>query len=903
MKSRSCTEVKGGEPDRTERGRAEGSLRISEEKFSKAFRCSPDPITISTLSEGRFLEVNDSFLQMMEYTRQEVIGHTSTELKIWPDPESRSRLRQMVERQGAVRNLELEFRVKSGQRHVGLFSAEIIELEGEPCLLVAMRDITAQKRAEEETRARARQQEAVAHLGRCALAGADLSALMDEAVRLVAQGLQTEYSDVLELLPDGHAFLFRAGVGWSQELIDLATLSADPDSLAGFTLLSDEPVIVQDYRSEPRFRIPPLVHDQRLVSGLSVIILGQDRPFGLLCAHTTGQRLFTGDDIHFLQTVATVLAEAISRRQAEGALRQSKERFRQIFDHSNDAIFVVDPARDKILDVNPQACRLLKYSREELLVLPMSTIHPDEMEKLQAFVHAVSAQGGGRSDELTCLAKTGEKIPAEISASPIKINGQPCLLALVRDVTERRRAEAALRQAHAELERRVQERTAELAQTNALLEKSRDDMLSIINQLRLGSAMTDPDGCLTFLSEAAQRVFGACQKEILGQHWERVFPFQAQDKAQLKAMFERPPMQRTRIPAYLETAEGARYWMEIDLQDDPHDPRRKIFLFYDVSEVHDLKPLPDEEPDFGNLVGKSKLMKLVYQQICDLARLDSTVLIEGETGAGKGLVARAIHDWSDRKGKPFIPVNCAGLTESLLGSQLFGHRRGAFTGAFETQQGLFEAANGGTIFLDEIGDMPCSVQTNLLRVLEEREITRLGESLPRKIDVRVIVATNHDLDQEVVRSQFRPDLLYRIRVARIHLPALRERREDIPLLVDFFLRQYRAVTGKPVRDVSQEAMQTLWQYSWPGNVRELKNAIEFALIRCKGLVLNVEDLPPEIIAAVCPSPDAALEQEKQRVLAALEQTKWNHTEAARLLGISRATLYRRIASLQIKPKQ
>jgi transcriptional regulator with PAS, ATPase and Fis domain len=217
----------------------------------------------------------------------------------------------------------------------------------------------------------------------------------------------------------------------------------------------------------------------------------------------------------------------------------------------------------------------------------------------------------------------------------------------------------------------------------------------------------------------------------------------------------------------------------------------------------------DQRARFDDLLGKSDIMQRVYQQIRDVARVDSTVLIEGETGTGKELVARAIHSSSDRKQKPFIAVNCAGLTDSLLSSQLFGHKRGAFTGAIEDHQGLFEAAHMGTLFLDEIGDIPLNVQNQLLRVLQEREIVRLGETRPRKIDVRVLAATHRKLNEEIAAGRFRSDLLYRIRVARIFIPPLRERREDIPLLAAAFLAQSTAASGKTVEQISLAASRLL----------------------------------------------------------------------------------------------
>ncbi|HSQ02581.1 MAG TPA: sigma 54-interacting transcriptional regulator, partial [Burkholderiales bacterium] len=360
---------------------------------------------------------------------------------------------------------------------------------------------------------------------------------------------------------------------------------------------------------------------------------------------------------------------------------------------------------------------------------------------------------------------------------------------------------------------------AKLADTLIQLQKSRDDVLAILNQLRIGSAITDEHGCVTFLNAACERLFGRDAEEVRGTPWEELWPADGDTKKHIRSMLSQPPEHRTKISTHLQAPGGRRYCVDIELKDHPCEPGRTIFLFYDMSEIYDLRRLLTEKAQFHHLVGKSELMLLVYQQIRDVAAVDATVLIEGETGTGKELVARAIHNASRRKDKPFIAVNCAGLTDSLLTSQLFGHKRGAFTGAVEDHKGVFEAAHGGTIFLDEIGDIPLNVQTALLRVLQEREIVRLGESTPRKIDVRVLVATHHNLTEDVAKGTFRSDLLYRIRVARIRLPALRARREDVPLLVGTFLGQCTAAAGKHVEGVSPEAMGILLAYEWPGNVR------------------------------------------------------------------------------------
>lgn len=437
--------------------------------------------------------------------------------------------------------------------------------------------------------------------------------------------------------------------------------------------------------------------------------------------------------------------------------------------------------------------------------------------------------------------------------------------------------------------KRTQSRLEELF---SQVQQSRDDLVSILNQLHLGTVMTDQEGKVTFLSEPCQLILGKNEGDVLGQSWEQLYPFEKQEKAALQAMAERPSHERTKVPVHLDVSGGKRYYLEVDVQDVPRDPQRKILFLYDATEIHDLRRQLEEKAQFHDLVGKSKPMQAVYQRIREVAGVDATVLIEGDTGTGKELVARAIHSSSPRQGKPFIAVNCAGLTDSLLGSQLFGHKRGAFTGATEDHCGFFEAANGGTLFLDEIGDMPLTVQTTLLRALQEKEITRLGESQPRKVDVRVLAATHQNLSELVNENKFRADLLYRIRVARILLPALPERREDLPLLAGVFLNRCCSETGKAVQEISTEAMQRLMKYPWPGNVRELKSALEYAVIHCSGTVLQLIDLPPELLdtsESLLPHPEPETEQdEKERILLALERTRGKRAAAARLLGISRA---------------
>lgn len=417
--------------------------------------------------------------------------------------------------------------------------------------------------------------------------------------------------------------------------------------------------------------------------------------------------------------------------------------------------------------------------------------------------------------------------------------------------------------------------------------------------------MTDERGRVTFINEACRKLVKREEAGKQSRSWQRMFGFQDRHRLRLEEMARRPREKRTRELAPLEGANEDRRWVEVDILDDPRNPERKIFVIDDVTESQNLRKMLGERTRFGDLIGKSPAMRQVYEQIRDVSRVDSTVLIEGETGTGKELVARAIHHTSHRKDQPFIAVNCAGLTESLLASQLFGHKRGAFTGAIENHRGHFEEAQKGTIFLDELGDIPTSVQLSLLRVLQEREIVRLGESRARKIDVRILCATNRDLATEVERGRFRQDLLYRIRVARIHLPPLRERREDIPPLAGMTLQKFQAMGGKSVEKISPEAIRAMMVHDWPGNVRELQGAIEFAAIRAKTESIEVEDLPPELMKTrfYLPRGGGREASARESVLAALESARGNRTAAARLLGISRATLYRRMSGLNIMSRK
>ena len=398
----------------------------------------------------------------------------------------------------------------------------------------------------------------------------------------------------------------------------------------------------------------------------------------------------------------------------------------------------------------------------------------------------------------------------------------------------------------------------ELEAANTRLQKSAEDLHSILNQLHIGTILLSSEGRILYMSVSALRLLGQTGTTPEGRPWQDAVEFADHDVHALERLMKQD--ERKKFVAHFTPPGHSPRWLEIDIHDDPRDARAKMFFLYDVTEIHTLRKQLEDKSQFHDLIGKCQPMQDVYRQIRNLSQVESTVVIEGETGTGKELVARALHDSSPRKDNPFLAVNCAGLTESLLGSQLFGHKKGAFTGADRDHRGFFESAHGGTIFLDEIGDMPSPVQTSLLRVLQEKEITRLGESQPRKVDVRIICATHHDLQEQMAQHAFRADLLYRIRVGRIHLPPLRERTEDIPLLIWSFVSQCRKAMGKLfVQDVSPDALQRLARYPWPGNIRELKSVIEYAVLQCEGDTIQARHFPPELLA----SPGTALPVSKR----------------------------------------
>ena len=430
---------------------------------------------------------------------------------------------------------------------------------------------------------------------------------------------------------------------------------------------------------------------------------------------------------------------------------------------------------------------------------------------------------------------------------------------------------------------------------------------SLLDNLTDGVLAHDLDRRIYFFNRAAQRITGLTYAQVVGRDCHEVFPERfcggdcpfctGEDKAQPA---------RVRYPRTFIANTGERRDLEMSVvtTEAPGEPAAgALVVFRDVTEVVHLRRRLDERQGFCGIVGRDVSMQRIFDSIRELTDVNVPILIQGESGTGKEMVANALHQLSQRSSGPFVPVNCGALPEGTLESELFGHVKGAFTGAIHDRKGRFSLADGGTIFLDEIGEISAAMQVKLLRVLQDKWFVPVGGERAIKIDVRVICATHADLKRLTQQGLFREDLFYRLAVVPIVIPPLRERKNDIPLLVEHFLDRFAADTAKRVKRVTPEALSMLVSYAWPGNVRELANAIQFAMIKCHGEALDVPHLPPEILAATREPgrarPGRRPKLDAERVADGLRRAGGNRAEAARLLDVSRTTLYRFLESRQV----
>lgn len=437
-----------------------------------------------------------------------------------------------------------------------------------------------------------------------------------------------------------------------------------------------------------------------------------------------------------------------------------------------------------------------------------------------------------------------------------------------------------------------------LRRANCSLRNARDNINRLFTLLSDGVIVLDAAGTISFIDSNAEKAFGLHGDQCAGRNWQQALQLDSESTATVNALLR--DTDNKPVTLHLERQHKI---FELRTAQVPESTDERALILTDVTERNRMRSILTSDASRFGIVGRAPSIQTVLEQIGQVASLDMPVLVSGETGTGKDLVANAIHANSPRKAGPFVALNCGTLTESLLGSQLFGHKRGAFTGAVEDQQGLFEAGSGGTVFLDEIGDMPMDLQVSLLRVLDNKEVLRLGETKPRQVDFRLVSASNRDLKQLVAEGRFREDLYYRIRGLEIRMPALREHREDIPLLLEHFVRIDALIKKTEPPRFSANASAALMRHPWRGNVRELRSTVSYAVMLSSRGIVRLRDLPPEITGDA-PTAKPSLEpishdNPRQAILQALQAANGNRTQAANLLGISRATLYRRMQQLGV----
>jgi PAS domain S-box-containing protein len=583
--------------------------------------------------------------------------------------------------------------------------------------------------------------------------------------------------------------------------------------------------------------------------------------------------------------------EITERKQTEDSLRRREEHFRILVEQASDGIFISN-AMGKYVDVNSAGAEMLGYTREEVLQLSISDVVTPEERNRVADERAQLASGKSVRNAWMFQRKDGSVFPGEVSARSLP-DGR--LQGILRDITGRKRAEEILRQSEERFRVALKDSpitvfnqdrdlrytwifNPQLYWQRDVLGRTDDEVIgprkaAILNQLKrrvLDSGMGLREE-IAIPNDGASHVFDVTIEPLFGSQGEMVgITAACMDIARLREMADRLQESRDRLA------------------------KEKSYL---ESEIQ-------TELGFEEIIGQSPTLRETLRKARIVAPTDSTVLLLGETGTGKELVARSIHGLSSRTDNTFVKLNCAAVPSGLLESELFGHEKGAFTSAVSQKMGRMELADGGTLFLDEIGELPPELQPKLLRVLQDREFERLGGVKTLRVDVRIIAATNRDLRQEIADKKFREDLFYRLNVFPIELPPLRERRDDIPMLVHHFVHKHAARMGRPVARVLEQTMRMLCDWNWPGNVRELENMIERMVILTRGAVLAPP--PADLSEGAYTAEDNLTEMEREHILRVLRETNGvlsGNAGAASRLGLKRTTLQSMIKRLGIQPQE
>lgn len=568
--------------------------------------------------------------------------------------------------------------------------------------------------------------------------------------------------------------------------------------------------------------------------------------------------------------------------ECETKLRQSLLRYEKMLDEIEDTFMETD-LKGNITFVNETVARRFGLTKDQAIGLNVKSWTDPKNKKIVFDTYAkVYKTGKPCRFSYEIIRRDGTRRVYEDSGSVLR-NSKGDIVgfrSISRDITERKKVEKELAEHRSRLEAifgSVKEAIITVDMSLSVLEanQSTENICGIEDREMIGKPLSE---CLTRCSQSCVRVM----KETL------------EKKSTIREY--RIECNHHQRPRQLVSVTSA------PLKNAQSQYLGAILVIRDITLNQDVERELRERHQFQNIIGRSRKMQELYRLLEDLANLETTVLITGESGTGKELVAKALHYSGQRAFKPFIAVNCSALTESLLESELFGHVKGAFTGAIKDKIGRFQAADGGTILLDEIGDISTIIQLKLLRVIQEKTFERVGDSESCKVDVRVIACTNKNLSEKVLLGEFREDLYYRLKVVDVALPPLRDRKEDIPLFIDHFCQIFNERFNKKIDGVTTEVLNFFMNYPWPGNVRELEHVIEHTFIICQGRTITIKDLPSEFRSArTVPDIRQATHLETCKIIDTLNNVYWNKTKAARLLGIDRKTLYRKMRLFKIGP--
>ncbi len=855
-------------------------LRRSEERFRLLFESTGDGLVLADVDTLQLGLSNARFREMTGYSVEDLYGMSVAEMHPARDlPMVMREVKRHLRGEGSSAT-DIPVKRADGSVFQANVNSTVIELAGRRWIVAAFRDMTERRAAEQAL-----------HTG-LDRAQHYLDIAGNMIVALDAEGRVTLVNRKgLEVLGYGEHEV--TGQNWFENFLP----EAGRDEVLGAfaSMMAGEVQSVEYYENEV------LTSDgrKRLVAWRNSLLRDED---GNICG-----TLSSGEDI-------------TESRAAEEALRENERKYRSFVENFEGIAF------RGTLDFRPTffhgaVQEVTGYQEGDFLDGGLrwdQVMHPEDLERLTA--EGVLQRTGESPDyshelEYRIVRKGGEvRWVCETIQNLCDEDGRPCAVqGTIVDVTERRRMEEERRRYAERLEAEVAERTREI---RASEERHR----ALFENVDHAVVTTDLAGRVQNCNQATESIFGKAEGQLKGLeiHQALCGGERREEFQQLLAAVLRTGTTTHECAA--RRADGQELSVNASvsaLRDRTGKPEGMIWILTDMSERQRLEAEASRAHEYadmvlrsygayGQLVGRGEVFRRMISFVQDAARVSSAVLLGGESGTGKEAVARSIHSYSQRAEQPFVVVDCAALKGSLLESELFGHEKGAFTGAHEAKRGLAEVADGGTLFLDEIGEMPIALQAKLLRVLEHGEFRRVGSVKDAKTDIRVIAATNRDLVEEGKRGQFRTDLYFRLNVLSFEIPPLRERPEDIPLLASHFLMHSR-VTFVGQKRFRQEALSQLEKYSWPGNVRELANVVERAIILSgEEAVLRSAHLPPEVRAASSEAQPALAggvrsiaDAEREAVGAAMQATGGNRTRAAKMLGISTVTLRQKIKKYKI----